>query len=50
MRSTGTGGRFALGAALAVFGALVFTGLDHRVETALIAAMPAWLINAAAFL
>ena len=50
VRSTGTGGRFALGAALAVFGALVVTGLDHWVETALIAAMPDWLINAAALL
>ncbi len=48
--ATGTGGRFALGAALAAFGALVVTGLDHRVETALIAAMPDWLMNVAAFL
>ena len=45
--STGTRGRLALGAALAVFGALVVTGLDHRVETALIAAMPDWLTNVA---
>ena len=35
---------------LTVFGALVLTGLDHAVETALIAAMPDWLANAAAAL
>ena len=45
--TTGKRGRFALGAALTVFGALVLTGLDHSVETALIAAMPDWLANAA---
>jgi len=48
--TTGKRGRFALGAALTVFGALVLTGLDHSVETALIAAMPDWLANAAAAL
>jgi cytochrome c biogenesis protein CcdA len=45
--AAGARGRFALGATLAVFGALVVTGLDHRVETALVAAMPDWLVNAA---
>ena len=45
--SMGTRGQFALGAALALFGALVVTGFDHQVETALIAAMPDWLTNVA---
>jgi len=48
--AAGARGRFALGATLAVFGALVVTGLDHRVETALVAAMPDWLASAASSL
>jgi hypothetical protein len=39
----GAGGRIALGAAFALIGAAVLTGLDHRVEAVLIAAMPDWL-------
>ena len=39
----GAGGRVALGAAFALIGAAVVTGLDHRVEAALVAAMPDWL-------
>ena len=48
--AAGARGRFALGATVAVFGALVVTGLDHRVEAALVAAMPDWLATAAASL
>lgn len=44
---TGLGGRIALGASLAAIGLLVFTGLDHQIEAALIDAMPDWLANAA---
>lgn len=43
-------GRRALGLSLVVFGALVLTGLDHTVEAAMIAAMPNWLVSAAAAL
>jgi cytochrome c-type biogenesis protein len=39
----GAGGRIRLGAAFALIGAAVLTGLDHRIETVLIAAMPDWL-------
>jgi cytochrome c biogenesis protein CcdA len=45
--SAGSRGRFALGFSLAVFGALTLTGLDHRVEAALVDAMPDWLAGAA---
>ena len=43
-------GKFALGLSLIAFGALVLTGLDHVVETAIVAAMPDWLASAAAAL
>jgi len=43
-------GRFALGLSLIVFGAFILTGFDHTVESAMIAAMPNWLSNAAAAL
>jgi len=43
-------GRFAFGLSLVAFGALILTGLDHAIETAMIAAMPDWLANAAAAL
>lgn len=43
-------GKLALGLSLIVFGALVFTGLDHVVEAAMVAAMPDWLVSAAAAL
>jgi cytochrome c-type biogenesis protein len=39
----GAGGRVALGAAFALFGAAVLTGLDHHIEAVLVAAMPDWL-------
>jgi len=39
----GGGGRIALGAAFALIGALVLTGLDHHIEAVLVAAMPDWL-------
>ena len=39
----GAGGRVALGAAFALIGAAILTGLDHRVEAVLVAAMPDWL-------
>ncbi len=39
----GAGGRVALGAAFALIGAAILTGLDQRVEAALVAAMPDWL-------
>ena len=48
--SAGFAGRLALGLSLALFGALVLTGLDHVVEAAMIAEMPDWLASAAASL
>ena len=48
--AAGRGGRFALGISLAAIGALVFTGLDHAIEAAIVAAMPNWLASAAASL
>jgi cytochrome c biogenesis protein CcdA len=39
----GAGGRLALGAAFALIGATVLTGLDHQIEAVLVAAMPDWL-------
>jgi cytochrome c-type biogenesis protein len=41
--AAGAGGRIALGAAFAVIGAAILTGVDHRVESVLVAAMPNWL-------
>ena len=46
----GAGGRIALGAAFVIIGAAVLTGLDHRIEAVLVAAMPNWLIAFAASL
>jgi len=43
-------GRVALGLSLVVFGGLIVTGLDHRIEAAMVEAMPDWLANAAAAL
>jgi cytochrome c-type biogenesis protein len=39
----GTRGRVALGAAFALIGAAILTGLDHHVEATFVAAMPDWL-------
>ena len=39
----GKGAKMALGFALMLLGALIVTGLDKRVETALVDASPAWL-------
>ncbi len=39
----GAGGRIALGAAFAIIGTAVLTGLDHNVEAVLVAATPDWL-------
>jgi len=39
----GKTGKFALGALLLVFGVLILSGLDRRLETALVNASPAWL-------
>jgi cytochrome c-type biogenesis protein len=46
----GAGGRVALGAAFVIIGAAVLTGLDHRIEAGLVAAMPNWLTAFAASL
>ena len=46
----GAGGRIALGAAFVIIGAAVLTGLDHRIEAVLVAAMPNWLAAFAASL
>ena len=43
-------GRAALGFSLVVFGGLIVTGLDHRVEAVMVQAMPDWLASAAAAL
>ncbi len=43
----GRRGKAALGASLALFGALVLTGFDHQIEGVLVAAMPDWLASAA---
>ena len=47
MTSVGQGLKAALGVMLIVGGALIVTGLDHRVEAALVDASPAWLTAAA---
>ena len=39
----GQNGKIALGVILAVIGVLVLTGLDNKIETALVAASPEWL-------
>ena len=43
LAAAGTGGRVALGAAFVVIGAAILSGLDHRFESILVAAMPDWL-------
>jgi cytochrome c biogenesis protein CcdA len=43
MLGAGKGLKAALGAGLVVFGLLVLTGLDKRVEAALVEASPAWI-------
>ena len=43
MLSAGRGGKAALGALLVAFGLLIVSGLDKRVETALVDLSPAWL-------
>jgi cytochrome c biogenesis protein CcdA len=43
LAAAGNVGRMALGAAFALIGAAVLTGLDLRVEAVLVAAMPDWL-------
>jgi cytochrome c-type biogenesis protein len=44
------GGRVALGAAFAIIGVAVLTGLDHHIEAVLVAALPDWLTAFAASL
>jgi cytochrome c-type biogenesis protein len=41
--AAGVGGRITLGAAFALIGAAILTGVDHRLESILVAAMPDWL-------
>ena len=48
--AAGASGRIALGAAFAVIGAAILTGLDHQVEAVLVAAMPSWLTAFATWL
>ena len=43
LQSTGNGAKVALGILLLVMGTAVLTGLDKRIETALVDASPAWL-------
>ncbi len=38
-------GREAFGVALAVIGAIILVGFDHRIEAAFIGAMPDWLVS-----
>jgi cytochrome c-type biogenesis protein len=45
LAAAGAVGRIALGAAFALIGAAILTGLDQRVEAILVAAMPNWLAN-----
>jgi cytochrome c-type biogenesis protein len=46
----GASGRIALGAAFVLIGLAVLTGLDHRIEAVLVAAMPDWLTSFATLL
>ena len=46
MLAAGSGLKAALGALLVAGGLLIVTGLDHRVEAALVDASPAWLTDA----
>jgi len=43
LAAAGTAGRIALGAAFALIGGAILTGLDHQFEAVLVAAMPNWL-------
>lgn len=43
LMGAGKGGKAGLGVLLAVIGVLVLTGLDKKIEAALVAASPAWL-------
>jgi cytochrome c-type biogenesis protein len=47
LRLIGAKGKSILGAALLVIGLVVLTGSDKRVETALVAVMPDWLVDLA---
>ena len=42
--------RLALGAAFAIIGLAVLTGVDHQIEAVLVAAMPDWLTSFATLL
>jgi hypothetical protein len=44
---TGAGGKLALGVVLATTGALILTGYDKPLETALLRSTPAWLADVA---
>ncbi len=50
LAAAGASGRIALGAAFVLIGAAILTGVDHRVEAVLVAAMPNWLTGFAASL
>jgi len=50
LAAAGAGGRIALGAAFALIGGAILTGLDHQFEAVLVAAMPNWLTNFATLL
>jgi cytochrome c-type biogenesis protein len=41
--AAGSGGKMLLGVMLVAIGVLILTGLDKRIETALVEASPAWL-------
>jgi cytochrome c biogenesis protein CcdA len=43
LMQAGTGGKRALGVLTLAVGTLILTGIDHRVETALVGLTPAWL-------
>jgi cytochrome c-type biogenesis protein len=43
--STGQFGRVGFGVAFVVVGALILSGLDHRIEAVFIETMPGWLVN-----
>jgi hypothetical protein len=44
MATIGARGRAILGAALAIAGMLILTGVDHRIEAALTTTSPDWLV------
>jgi cytochrome c-type biogenesis protein len=43
--AAGAGGRVALGLAFGAIGVAILTGLDHSIESVLVAAMPDWLTS-----